>query len=165
MSAGSMSCAATIFLFRVFQPLVQVLARFNRGAFRNTLPEIHREIQAAGLPRFWTAAEYLGKLELIALLLSPLYVFLCFFWFFDLPGVLFAVMFTVLTAWMLRRRLAARARYRLLLIKRRMPFLLDLLTLLMEAGSTFMLGKALKQGSRNSNVIRWGTSLGGSLPK
>ena len=44
----------------------------------------------------------------------------------------------VVTAWFLRRRLAVRARTRLRQIKRRMPFLLDLLTLLMEAGSTFI---------------------------
>ena len=43
-----------------------------------------------------------------------------------------------LTAWWLRHRLAARADARLRLIKRRMPFLLDLLTLLMEAGSSFL---------------------------
>ena len=42
------------------------------------------------------------------------------------------------TAWLLRLRLAGRAKRRLYLIKRRMPFLLDLLTLLMEAGSTFL---------------------------
>ncbi|MCA9069277.1 MAG: type II secretion system F family protein, partial [Planctomycetaceae bacterium] len=37
-----------------------------------------------------------------------------------------------------RRRLAAQAEYRLFLIKKRLPYLLDLLTLLMEAGSTFL---------------------------
>ena len=42
------------------------------------------------------------------------------------------------TAWLLRRRLASQAAARLRQIKRRMPFLLDLLTLLMEAGSTFI---------------------------
>jgi tight adherence protein C len=41
-------------------------------------------------------------------------------------------------AWFLRHRLAVRADTRLRMIKRRMPFLLDLLTLLMEAGSTFL---------------------------
>src|SRR5438034_3122581 len=57
-------------VYRVFQPLVQLFARFNRVAFREYLPEIAREIQAAGLPRFWTAEEYLGKLEVIALFLA-----------------------------------------------------------------------------------------------
>ncbi len=54
-----------------------------------------------------------------------------------------AAMAVLLTAWLLRRRLASRAKRRLRLIIRRMPFLLDLLTLLMEAGSTFL--GALKQ--------------------
>ena len=57
--------------------------------------------------------------------------------------MLFAVLAVPLTAWFLRHRLAARAAARLRLIKRRMPYLLDLLTLLMEAGATFL--NALRQ--------------------
>ena len=45
------------------------------------------------------------------------------------------VLLTTLTGYLLRRRLAHRAEYRLMLIKRRMPFLLDLVTLLMERGA------------------------------
>ena len=47
-------------------------------------------------------------------------------------------MLVALTAWLLRRRLAVLARQRLSLIKRRLPFLLDMLTLLMEAGSSLL---------------------------
>src|SRR5262245_947061 len=65
------------FLYRVFQPLIQWFARLNRGLFREYLPEIGREIQAAGLPRFWTPEEYLGRCELIALLLGPAYLYVC----------------------------------------------------------------------------------------
>jgi tight adherence protein C len=131
----------TDFLYRYFQPVIQLFARFNRGAFRDSLPEMGREIQAAGLPRFWTPAEYLGRIELIALLISPLFIMLCIR-MMELPGIVLGLVLTVLAAWLLRRNLASRARYRLLLIKRRLPFLLDLLTLLMEAGSTFI--QALK---------------------
>lgn len=130
-------------LYRYFQPLIHFLARFNRGAFRETLVDMHREVQAAGLPRYWTAAEYLGKLQLQALLMSPIIFYFCLH-LMELPGLVMASVLSVLLAYILRRNLAARARYRLMLIKRRMPFLLDLLTLLMEAGSTFM--NALKQG-------------------
>jgi tight adherence protein C len=130
-------------LYRVFQPLIQLFARFNRGAFRETLINMHREIQAAGMPRYWTAAEYLGKLELLALLVSPALFYTCV-QMMELPGTVMASVLTVMTVVVLRRQLASRARYRLLLIKRRMPFMLDLLTLLMEAGSTFT--QALKQG-------------------
>jgi tight adherence protein C len=124
-------------IFRVFHPLVQLLARFNRIAFREYVPEIGREIQAAGLPRFWTAEEYLAKLEIIALLIAPAYLY-AFVEVMGPAGAVMAIVLTIVTGWLLRRRLAARARYRLLQIKRRLPFLLDLLTLLMEAGSTFL---------------------------
>ena len=130
-------------LYRYFQPLIVFLARFNRGAFRDTLVDMHREIQAAGLPRYWTAAEYLAKMELKALLLAPVIIYGCIH-FMELPGIVMASVLTVLVTYILRRQLASQARYRLLLIKRRMPFMLDLLTLLMEAGATFM--QALKQG-------------------
>lgn len=124
-------------LYRIFQPLLTWFAGINRGLFRDYLPEIGREIQAAGLPRFWTPEEYLGRCELIALLMGPAFLYACV----DVmggPGVVLAIVLTVITGWMLRRRLAARAKLRLLQIKRRLPFLLDLLTLLMEAGSTFL---------------------------
>jgi len=128
--------------YRTLQPVVQAFARFNRGAFSDSLPEIGREIQAAGLPRFWTAAEYLAVIELQALLLMPVYVYACV-QVMGPAGAVMALMLTVLTGYLLRRRLRNTARYRLVLIKRRMPFLLDLVTLLMEAGSTFL--QAMKE--------------------
>ncbi len=124
-------------MYRVFQPVIRLFARVNRAVFTDVLPEVNREIQAAGLPRFWLAEEYLARCELIALFLMPLYVYV-FFAMFAAGGLLVAGGMVLLTAWLLRRRLAARARRRLIAIKRRMPFLLDLLTLLMEAGSTFL---------------------------
>lgn len=123
--------------YRLFQPVIGLLARLNRRVFADGLPAIHREIQAAGLPRFWLAEEYLAKLQLLALLLAPLYVGV-FVSRFGSQGLLVALLATAATVWLLRMRLAARAKARLQQLKRRMPFLLDLLTLLMEAGATFM---------------------------
>ena len=48
--------------YRLFQPAIQLLARLNRVAFREGLPEIQRQIQAAGLSRFWLAEEYLARI-------------------------------------------------------------------------------------------------------
>jgi tight adherence protein C len=124
-------------LYRLFQPAIQLLARLNRILFRDALPEIYRQIQAAGLPRFWLPEEYLARAELLAVFLLPLYAYLCV-WAFGLGGLLPASVLTLLTVGFLRLRLASRAAKRLRTIKRRMPFLLDLLTLLMEAGSTFL---------------------------
>ncbi|HUY90524.1 MAG TPA: type II secretion system F family protein [Pirellulales bacterium] len=131
-------------VYRLMQPLVELFARFNRGAFREQLPEMQREIFAAGLPRFWLAEEYLARAETIALLLTPLYLYLFIGWFGP-DGAVLTVAAVVLTVYALRRRLASQARYRLVLIKRRMPYLLDLLTLLIEAGATFL--QALEQSA------------------
>ncbi len=124
-------------LYRLFQPLIQAFARINHTGFREHLPEINREIQASGMPRFWTAEEYLARIELLALFMSPLFFYLCV-GIMGPVGMIMGLVLTILSGYMLRRALASRARYRLFLIKQRMPFLLDLLTLLMEAGSTFM---------------------------
>ncbi len=132
--------------YRLFQPAIQFLARFNRVLFHDSLPEVFRQIQTAGLPRFWLPEEYLGRMELVAVFLSPIYAYLCMS-AFGLGGLLAALVIMLATVWLLRLRLAARARRRLRTIKRRMPFLLDLLTLLMEAGSTFLnaLGQAVEE--------------------
>jgi tight adherence protein C len=123
--------------YRMFQPAIQLLGRINRTVFRENLPEIQRQIHAAGLPRFWLPEEYIARAELIALFLTPPYIY---GWvdMFQMAGLLPALLCTVATVALLRRRLAARAARRLREIKRRTPFLLDLLTLLMEAGSTFL---------------------------
>ena len=148
-------------LYRMFQPLILAFAAFNRRVFREQLPEIHRQIQASGLPRFWTAAEYLARIELIALFTLPLYLYL-FVGPWGFPGLVPAVVLTGLTGYLLRRRLASRAAYRLLLIKRRMPFLLDLLTLLMEAGSTFLLAldEAVREFRDHPLGVEFGRVLG-----
>jgi len=128
--------------YRLFQPAIAPLAWLNRRMFSEALPGIHRDIQVAGLPRFWLPEEYLAKLELIGLFLLPVYIYSLFAWLGPVGLVLAALMVPV-SIWLLRRRLASRAAWRLRMIKKRLPFLLDLLTLLMEAGSTFL--GALKQ--------------------
>ena len=110
-------------VYRVFQPAIAILAVPNRIVFRDSLPRIRREIQASGLTRFWLPEEYLARAELIALFMSPVYVYV-FFSMSGPPGLLLAAMAVVFTAWYLRRSLAVRARVRLRTIKRRLPFLL-----------------------------------------
>lgn len=124
-------------MYRFFQPLIRTLATPHRRLFRDSLLEIHREIQASGMCRFWTAEEYLARNTIISVLLFPLYYYVTTR-MMGPAGSFMAIVLTLLTGFVLRRRLSHRAAYRLLQIKRRLPYLLDLLTLLMEAGSTFM---------------------------
>jgi tight adherence protein C len=123
--------------YRVFQPILQPFAAVNRKLFRESMPVMQREIQAAGLPRYWLPEEYLAKAELIALLTTPAWLY-ALYTVFDSHGLILIPLLVIVTAWFLRRRLSVLARTRLNQIKRRIPFLLDLLTLLMEAGSTFL---------------------------
>jgi tight adherence protein C len=129
-------------VFRLFQVVIQALAKLNRAVFPGRLPEIQRQIRAAGLPRFWLAEEYLGRMQLMTLLLLPLYFYFSIKYIGG-AGVLTALLWGAITVWFLRRRLAQAADRRLMLIKRRMPYFLDLMTLLMEAGASFL--DALKQ--------------------
>jgi len=131
--------------YRLFQPAIQGLARINRGALGDHLPAVQRDIGAAGIPRFWLAEEYLARAELIALMLAPIYFYVATSIMGPI-GIISALGMVLVTVWLLRLRLRSQARRRLLMIKRRMPFLLDLLTLLMEAGSNFL--QAMAQSVR-----------------
>lgn len=129
-------------IYRLFHPMIKILAKLNQAAFADKLPEVAREILAAGLTRYWLPEEYLARGQMMALLLFPVYLYFCYT-YMGAAGVVSAIMMTGVTAWYMRRRLTKLAERRLVLIKRRIPFLLDLLTLLMESGSSFL--NALKQ--------------------
>ncbi len=105
-------------VFRLFQPLIQTAARFNRNVFGGELPELGRQIQAAGMSRYWLAEEYLGKLELISILLLPVYA-LSFVATIGGMGVLTAFIASGMTFWVMKRQIKRRAERRLILIKRR----------------------------------------------
>ena len=147
-------------VFRLFQPLIQTAARFNRNVFGGELPELGRQIQAAGMSRYWLAEEYLGKLELISILLLPVYA-LSFVATIGGMGVLTAFIASGMTFWVMKRQIKRRAERRLILIKRRMPYLLDLLTLLMEAGASFIhaLQQAVHEFARQPVAEEFGRVL------
>lgn len=125
-------------LFRLFGPIIRFLARFNRAAFAEALPSIQRDMNAAGVSRFWLPEEYLGRMELIGFLLAPFYGYLAIGSFGPVTGIFLSMLLYIAVVYLLRRRLANRAALRLRHIKRRLPYLLDLLTLLIEAGATFL---------------------------
>lgn len=123
--------------YRLLQPIVTLLAKLNRAAFGASLPEMQRELLAAGYSRYWLPEEFLARAQIHAVLLMPGIIYACVEMMGG-PGVVMGILFTGIVAWLLRRRLAQAAARRVLVIKRRLPFLLDLLTLLMEAGSSFL---------------------------
>ena len=144
-------------LYRQFHPVINVMAKLNRAAFADSLPRMQQELLAAGHPRLWLPEEYLARMQVQALLITPIYLYLGIT-YLGMPGIVFALMLSGLTAYLLARRLSAQARYRLVLIKRRMPYLLDLVTLLMEAGSTFFhaLRQAVKELQGTEVAVEFG---------
>ena len=148
-------------LYRSLQPLFGVLGRFNRNVFGAQLPAVQRQLRAAGRSRAWTPEDFLSQCELLAALSLPLWILVCV----NLtgpPGVVLALAFTVLTGVLLRWRLASQAKRRIVRIKRRMPYLLDLLTLLMEAGMSFLqaLQQAVREFGGHPVAAEFGKALG-----
>lgn len=147
-------------VYRFFQPLIAVSARLNRAAFRSSLPETGRRLQAAGYNRAWLPEEFLARCDVIAVLLTPGYAY--FGWhFFGSAGFALALLATLATTIGLRRRLRRKAVERLTDIKRRLPFFLDLMTLLMEAGASFLdsLQQAVREFRGHPVAVEFGRVL------
>lgn len=147
-------------MYRFMQPVFDLLARLNARLFSESLTDTFQQMQAAGVSRFWTATEYLARMQIVSAFLGVFYLYLCT-QMFGSVGWILAVALTGLQFVMLRFRLASQARYRLFQIKKRMPFLLDLLTLLMEAGSTFVqaLTQAVNEFEEHPVGIEFGRVL------
>lgn len=124
-------------MYRLLSPLFQALGRMNRNYFKSQLQEVNRQMMAAGISRFWLPEEYIAQMQIMTVLLFPLYLYFCVRWM-GITGIISAFMLFGMTFFILRRRLASHAKSRIVNIKRRLPFLLDLLTLQMEAGATFL---------------------------
>jgi tight adherence protein C len=123
--------------FRLLEPFIRSLAPVNARWFSSNLPAINRELLASGHSRAWSADEWLGLLEIQTILIS---VPLAFVWYqmMGVPGLMLAAVQSIVVAFLLRRRLHNQATQRLWRIKVKLPYFLDLLTLLMEAGATFL---------------------------
>ena len=129
---------------RWFEPLIRSLAEWNRRVAAAQLPEIARQILSSGGSRLWTPEEWLAVVEVQCLLAAPVLLALGM-QIMGPPGLVIGAVWTVLLGVWFRRRLAKQSAYRLWRIKQRLPYLLDLLTLLMEAGATFL--NALKDAT------------------
>lgn len=130
---------------RLAEPLVRSLSLLFHRLLPEELPAVQRDLHVSGAARAWLPSEWLAAIAIQSLLLT----FPAGVWClreFGVPGLVMAAALTVVTGVFLRRRLHAQAVRRMWRIKTRLPYFLDLVTLLMEAGATFL--NALREAVR-----------------
>jgi len=136
-------------IFRLLLPMVPDLTpMFDNPRFAQTRRGITRQLIASGFEGVLTAQEYLALRILVPVFLSPLLMLLLSFLLSSIPGRIgaaiggrqaafhmLAILYAVLYPGFWLKR-AVRARHRS--VQRALPFVLDLLTLSVEAGMDFM---------------------------
>ena len=143
-SAASTSCGASIRCTAFSSPSSTLLARLNRRLFRDSLPEIHRADPGGRAAAILAGGRVPGRSwSCWPCSACRFYVYLFFADVRRAAGLVLAAGGRAGHGLAAPPPLGRAGPPRLRAIKRRMPFLLDLLTLLMEAGSTFL--NALRQ--------------------
>ena len=130
---------------RLFEPLVRLLSELCRRTFSEELPSVQRDLHVSGAARAWKPEEWLAATLIQAVLFSIPGGIWCLREF-GVAGLVMAFVLVVIVAVILRRRLHSNAVRRMWRIKTRLPYFLDLVNLLMEAGATFM--NALREAVR-----------------
>jgi len=130
---------------RLFEPLVRLMSEVCRRMLSEELPAVQRDLHVSGASRAWNPEEWLAATVINAVLLSLPGGLWCLREF-GLPGMVMAMVLAILIAILLRRRLHSQAVRRMWRVKTRLPYFLDLVNLLMEAGATFL--NALREAVR-----------------
>lgn len=132
-------------IVRLFEPLVQLLSGVMRRLLSEELPAVQRDLNVSGASRAWKPEEWLAS-SVIAATLFGLPGSVWCLREFGLPGLVMAAALVLIIAVVMRRRLHTQAVRRMWRIKTRLPYFLDLVNLLMEAGATFL--NALRESVR-----------------
>lgn len=124
-------------LYRLLEPLVDRLEAFGNRLWAKHLPELQRELNLVESQAQWKAGEYLVLKELVALplvLLAVLFVMLLFGFF---PSLMLGVLAILALPVLSRRRITERARRYRIGVRNRLPFVVDLMALMLESGAIF----------------------------
>ncbi len=145
---------------RLCGPLVHWLGELCRRMFSEELPSVQRDLHVSGAARAWKPEEWLAATLIHAVLLTLPPGLWCLREF-GIPGLVMAGALVVILGVMLRRRLHSKAVRRMWRIKTRLPYFLDLVNLLMEAGATFL--NALREAVREFSEQPVGQEFGRML--
>jgi tight adherence protein C len=142
---------------RLFEPLIRLLAPLFSRMVPEELPAVQRDINVSGAARAWRPEEWLAASLIESLLLSIPGTIWCLREF-GVAGLVMASVLVFVIALIQRRRLHSQAIRRMWKIKTRLPYFLDLVNLLMEAGSTFL--NALREACREFSQQPVGEEFG-----
>ena len=142
---------------RLFEPLIRLLAPLFSRMVPEELPAVQRDINVSGSARAWRPEEWLAASLIESLLLSIPGTIWCLREF-GVAGLVMATVLVFVIALIQRRQLHSLAIRRMWRIKTRLPYFLDLVNLLMEAGSTFL--NALREACREFSQQPVGEEFG-----
>lgn len=134
--------------FRLLLPFTVNVKRYRRAKYARLKEETEKNLVAAGYDTVVSSQEFLALRLLIPLILAPLLILVLYLLFTRMPGGLgdgirarqhFIFISVLLYYWSMPRTWLKRIlRQRHREIERALPFILDLLTLSVEAGLDFM---------------------------
>ncbi len=123
--------------YRFLEPLVDRLDPLAQTLWSNKLPDLQRDLELVEQQMPWKASEYLvlKTLEVVPLVLAA-GVFITLL-FGLLPGVVLPAVVLLALPMINQRRIVDRAhRYRIT-VRNRLPFVVDLMALMLESGAIF----------------------------
>jgi Flp pilus assembly protein TadB len=123
--------------YRFLEPLVDRLEPTGSRMWANRLPELQRELDMVETQTPWKASEYLVLKSLETLpvvLLAALFVFSLFG---ILPAVTIMGLALIALPVLNRRRVSDRARRYRIAVRNQLPFVVDLMALMLESGAIF----------------------------
>lgn len=123
--------------YRLLEPLVDRLEPSASWFWANRLPELQRELELVDAQAPWKASEYLVLKELEALPLVLLASLFVWFLFGPLPALMLVALSVVVLPVLNRRRVTDRARRYRIAVRNQLPFVVDLMALMLESGAIF----------------------------
>lgn len=137
--------------YRLFEPLIDVLAARASHGDSQKLGQLERHIQAAGIKTPWRPEEYIAVRQVEGAMLAGMFVLLFGLIGQVVVGVLFGGFFGLVYMRNMVGNPARQARRRLNRMKTRLPFVVDLMALMMESGAGFReaLESAVKESGDN----------------
>jgi tight adherence protein C len=126
-------------VYRWFEPFIDPLAVREGGARPEALARLKRNLALCGVTLPWKPEEYLAAKKIEACLVGLMaFATVLGLGMGAVTGVVLGLGFGFIYVWMVKRQVASRAEAYLKVIRGRLPFVLDLLSLTMEAGASFL---------------------------